>query len=445
MGESNRIEYKRSLTDSLEREAVAFLNYRDGGVIYIGVDDKTGVPVGLEGADQLQLQIKDRLKNNIQPSVLGLFDVLLDQRDGKNVIKITLASGPEKPFYLKKQGLSEKGCFMRVGSAVEPMPIRMIEDLFARRTRNSIGKIKAPRQDLTFEQLKIYYHEAGFDLVDKFAANLELLTEEQAYNYAAYLLADRNGISIKVARYRGTDRVDLIENNEYGYCSLIKATKQVLDKLAVENRTRTRITPRERIDLSLIQPIALREAVINAIIHNDYSNEIPPKFELFDDRLEITSAGGIPQGLSQSEFFNGYSVPRNKEMMRVFKDLELVEYLGSGLPRILKAYSSEIFTFSENFVRIVFPYTTQETAQETAQEKIIACLKAMPGITRKQLAAKVGLSESGVKYHLEKLKAAGKIYHVGPTKSGIWQVVERGAREVGGINKMGINKALGEE
>ena len=125
MTESNRVEYKRELTDSLEKEVVAFLNYHDGGVLYLGIDDD-GQTVGVGHADTMQLAIKDRLKNNIQPSALGLFDVILEKRDDKNVIKLIVASGSEKPYYLRKFGMSEKGCFIRLGSASEPMPVRMI-------------------------------------------------------------------------------------------------------------------------------------------------------------------------------------------------------------------------------------------------------------------------------------------------------------------------------
>ncbi len=192
------------------------------------------------------------------------------------------------------------------------MSSRMIEELFARRTRNLIGKIRSHRQDLTFEQLKIYYNEAGFDIGEKFAANLELLTEDGAYNYAAYLLADKNGNSVQVAKYAGIDRVDLIESNEYGYCRLIKTCKQVLDKLDLENRPAMKITSKELINKRLWNSVALREAVINEIIHNDYTNEAVPKFEIFDDRIEITSAGSIPPGVEQDEFFQGYSIPRNR-------------------------------------------------------------------------------------------------------------------------------------
>jgi ATP-dependent DNA helicase RecG len=79
-------------------------------------------------------------------------------------------------------------------------------------------------------------------------------------------------------------------------------------------------------------------------------------FEFFSDRLEITSMGGLPYGVSKDDFFSGFSVPRNKEIMRVFRDLEIVEHLGSGIPRILKTYGKEAFEIRESFLRVVFKY-----------------------------------------------------------------------------------------
>ena len=354
MTETNRIEYKQELTDDLEKEVIAFLNYHEGGVIYIGINKK-GKAIGVIDTDGDMLKIKDRLKNNISPSCMGLFDVINDVKDGKDIIKITIASGPEKPYYIKRQGMSERGCFIRIGTAAEPMPTKIIESLFAKRTRNSISKIKSNQQDLKFEQLKIYYEETGTKLNTKFATNLELLTEAGDYNYGAYLMADKNSTSIKLAKYKGNTRVNLVESNEYGNCSIIKATKQVLDKIDLENKTITKITSKERGNKRLWNPIALREAVINAFVHNDYTSEVPPKFEIFADRIEITSAGGLTEGLSKDEFFEGYSVPRNKEIMRIYKDLNLVEHLGSGVPRILESYSKDCFKFSANFLRMTFP------------------------------------------------------------------------------------------
>ncbi len=334
-----QIEYKRELSKDLdiEKEVIAFLNYHEGGIIYIGID-KEGSVVGVEDVDPDMLKIKDRLKNNIQPSCLGLFDVRSEKSGEKYLIKVIIASGPEKPYFKRKYGMTEKGSFIRVGTASEPMPQKMIEELFAKRIRNSLGKIVSRKQDLRFKQLRIFYEEAGFSLNENFASNLELLADSDKYNYIAYLLSDTNSTSIKVAKYGSLSRTDLIENNEYGYACLIRAAKRVLDKIELENPTSTRITSKERVDKNLWDMIALREAIINAFVHNDFTGEVPPKFEIFPDRIEITSAGGLPEGLSQEEFFLGFSVPRNKELMRIFKDLGMVEQLGSGVPRILESY-----------------------------------------------------------------------------------------------------------
>ncbi len=385
MKESYRLELKLTLTDSLEKEVSAFLNSREGGIIYIGINN-SGIVQGIDNSDKVQLQIKDRLRNNISPVCMGLFDIIGEEIDDKEVIKIIIASGPEKPYYIKKQGMSEKGCFLRIGTAAEPMPVKMIENLFAKRTRNSIGRIKSNQQKLKFEQLKIYYEESGKKLNSRFSTNLGLLTEDGTFNFAAFLMSDINSISIKVAKYKGNTRVNLIENNEYGYVSIIKATKQVLDKIELENKTRSRITPAKRVDIRLWNQIALRVAIINAIVHNDYSHEIPQKFEIFDNRIEITSTGGLPEQLSKEEFFQGFSIPRNQELMRIFKDLGMVEHLGSGIPRILQAYTEECFHFTENFLRMTFQnewnLAEEENFPEVTPEvtpEVIKLIKVMDG------------------------------------------------------------------
>ena len=375
----------------IEKEVIAFLNYYEGGVIYIGID-KTGNVIGVVDADSDTLKIKDRIKNSISPSAMGLFDVVVEEREDREILKITVASGSEKPYFKKKYGMTDKGCFIRVGTAAEPMPQAMIDKLFSTRVRNSIGRIRSNRQDLTFEQLRIYYEEKRKPLNSQFKKSLELLTEDGVLNYAGYLLADENGVSIKVAKYRGTNRVDLIENNEYGYCSLVKATKSVLDKIELENRTATQITSKERIDRRLWNPVAIREAVINAIVHNDFTREVPPKFEIFADRIEITSAGTLPEGLNEEDFFDGVSIPRNRELMRVYRDLELVEQLGSGVPRILESYGKECFRFMGNFIRMTFPASEAVTPQVTPQvTELISVFEDMHN--RTELQMKLGLQD----------------------------------------------------
>ena len=353
--ETNRIENKEQLNEDFEQEVIAFLNYKEGGIIYVGIN-KNGQVVGVEDVDLTQLQIKDRIKNNIQPSTLGLFDVTVETIDNKEVIKVIISSGTEKPYYLRKKGRTPEGCYIRVGSSKERMTERMIDDMYAKRIKNTLKEIDSPRQELTFNQLKIYYEEHGLKLNDNYLQNLDLLTSEGKYNYNAFLLADENNVSIKLVKYVGTNKLELLENLEFGNRCLITATQRILDRLYFENTTYAKIEYFGRKEQEKIDSKALKEAVINAIVHNDYSYGNSPIIELYSDRIEITSAGGLPQELSQEEFLEGVTAPRNKELIRVFKDVDLIENIGSGVLRILDAYDKSCFKFMEHFLRVSFNY-----------------------------------------------------------------------------------------
>lgn len=434
--ESNRIEFKVELNDKLEKEVVAFLNNKEGGILYIGVDDN-GKPIGVSDVDSMQLKIADRIKNNILPSTLGLFDIVTEEIENISVIKILISSGLEKPYYIKKHGMSPNGCFTRMGTSSQPMSTAMIDSLYSKRTHNTLRNITSPRQDLTFAQLKIYYQERGLELNEKFINSLELLTPDGKFNYVAYLLADENGVSIKVAKYAGSDKVDLVENEEYGYCSLIKATHQVLEKLKIENITRAKVTNAKRVEKNLIEPIPMREAVINAIVHSDFSREIPPVFEIFNDKMVFTSYGGLIQGQSKEDFFSCSSMPRNRELMRVFKDVGLVEQLGSGMSRILKEYDKSIFHISEHFIKVEFPFSLpketiiiangDDNGNETGNDnleiwKVMEILSENPSITAKQMAKQMNISPRKVSRLIKELKENGKIVRIGSDRKGYWKI-----------------------
>ena len=150
----------------------------------------------------------------------------------------------------------------------------------------------------------------------------------------------------------------------------IEYKRELTSELDIENKVAATITPMERIETPLWNKVALREAVINAIVHNDYSFEVPPKFEIFPDRLEITSAGRLPESLTREEFFNVISIPRDKELMRIYRDVELVESLGSGIPRILRAYGEDCFKFTDNFIRITLPISAHDHASDHASVQV---------------------------------------------------------------------------
>ena len=139
--ESNTIEYKQEFSDTILKDVIGFLNYSLGGHIYVGVDN-AGVVYGIEKPDETQLRIINMLRDSIQPSVLGLFDVLIEQVEGKTVLHIIISSGNEKPYYNKSKGMSPKGCFIRVGTSVQEMTEGQIADLYSNRDVKSSAQVR---------------------------------------------------------------------------------------------------------------------------------------------------------------------------------------------------------------------------------------------------------------------------------------------------------------
>ncbi len=437
--ENTRTEFKVKLVDDLEESVIAFLN-KDGGNIYIGIDDKGNV-IGLKNnMDLLQRKVKEKIISNIEPSVLGLFDLEVLEKDNKKYLKITIAKGYETPYHIKGMGMTPDSCFIRVGSSNERMDEHLINKMFRERTKNTLKNIISPRQELTFTDLKIYYSEKGFDVGDNFEKQLEFFTKDGKYNYVAYLLADDNRVSIKVAKYAGDDVDELMENYEFGNCSLVKATYRVLEKLRTENKVYAKITYPDRKEQSMYDYTAVREAVINAIVHNDWATEYPPKFEFFSDRLEISSFGGIQSEFTEEEFLQGYSAPKNPELMRVFRDLELVEHLGTGIRRILKRYDKSIYHFYPHFIRVSIKYNQNEFEYDNKinikdrnldyskselnniQKGIIGLMLDRPTITQDEMSNLLGVTPRTIRNHIKYLIDNDYIERTGANKNGRWTV-----------------------
>ena len=451
--EDEKTELKRILNDAFEKEVDAFLNTL-GGQILIGIEDN-GTVCGVENADQVALSIADRIRNNILPSAMGLFTVEIRQEEMRSYLVVTVAGGLERPYYLKKYGMTPNGCYTRIGTQASPMTQNMIDGFFSRRILNTLHNVVSPNQELTFTQLKIYYQEKGYDAAGSyFLKNLDLFTEDGKYNYAAYLMADHNGTSIKVARFRGTEKLDIVERNEFGRCCLIKSALNVLERLNVANTTVVRVGGKaQRKEIRLIDPAALREAVLNAIIHNDYINGAYPVFEIYDDRIEIISSGGLPVGLSEKEFFAGRSLPRNKELMRIFSDMDLCEQLGSGMKKILRIYPQSVFSVSEHFIDVRFDYA--EEAMKILREQnqadnqkpnvsddrindrinviingkiteiernIMELISEQPNATTDMFCQKTGKTARTVSRALKSLQEKGYLKRIGSRKSGVWEI-----------------------
>lgn len=434
--EDSRNEFKLKLNDYFEKEVIAFLN-TDGGNIFIGVDDYGNISNDLDNIDLLQRKIKDRIKDNISPSTLGLFDVIVNNYDEKKYIQVIVAKGNEKPYYIKGMGMTPESCFMRIGSSIQSMNMETIINLFSKRVRNNLKNIKSPNQNLEFKTLKIYYQENGFEVNDNFLKKLDFYMEDGSFNYIAYLLADNNSISIQFAKYTGSDVVNLIENEDYGFCSLIKATENILDKLRIENKTFTKIETPTRKEIKMFDYDAVKELVTNALVHNDWSNGYSPKFEIFDNKLVISSNGGIQEGVNQEEFLEGFSNPRNPELMRVFRDLNFVEQLGTGIQRVLKIYPKDIFEFFPNHIRVTvnFKYNDFINQEEKInyeyvylneiQKSILKLIMDKPNITQEELSNLLGVTIKTVSRNFRVLIDNKYIKRNGANKNGYWQIIDK--------------------
>lgn len=205
--------------------------------------------------------------------------------------------------------------------------------------------------------------------------------------------------------------------------------------MKIENVTKAKVTSARRVEKNLVESVPLREALINAIVHNDFSREIPPVFEIFCDRMEFTFYGGLIQGQSRRDFFSCSSMPRNRELMRVFKDVGLVEQLGSGMSRILKVYDESIFEISEHFIKVIFPFSTgkenvpidklggDDNGDDNGDEiKILQALESEPDSTAQKLSMKTGFSLRKISRIIKKLRESGKIIRIGSDRKGYWKI-----------------------
>jgi predicted HTH transcriptional regulator len=440
--ETDRIEYKERLDsgEKLEVAVVAFLNTK-GGEVFIGVKDDGSV-VGVEDPDNIQTKIANRITDNIKPGTAGLVDIFAEERDGKTIVIVRISSGIYTPYYLTRYGRAPEGAYYRLGSSSHKMTEEMIDRLMEARHPLSLANKVARAQDLKFSQLKIYYEGKDKPLNKHFAQNLGFLMKDDKYNEIAYMFADENRVSIRLARWNGTDKMRLLQNEEFGDTCLITAMNRVIERMNTANITQAKKTMPSRIEKNYVDKEALREVIINAFVHNNYAdNGDTPIFEIYDDRFEITSYGDLLSWMSEEDFFTGVSKPRNPEIMRIFKDLEYADEVGSGIPYIVGLYGRDIFRFSRTATRITLKFDTNmedaereniksnkksnKKSSKKSSKKILDAIAENPTITIQELVDSLGLSFAGIRKNLDKLKKQGTIRRVGPDKGGYWEILTK--------------------
>ncbi len=355
-------------------------------------------------------EISQGIANAIKPQIIPT--IIMELCDNKNIIKVT-AEGDEKPYSAYGK------YYMRSADEDREISPQQLRSLMLS-ISDSIVNIESNNQELTFEQLKTLY--AG-----------NLLTRDGTYNLMACVLADTNSYSIKVAVFRGTDKTALVKRNEYGYKCMLVAVKQVLDYMEALNETVVDVGGSLRKESRLFDFACFREAWLNACLHNRWSRQTPPAVYMFADRIEIISVGGLPEGLTLEEFYEGKSKPVNLELQQIMVQLDYIEQTGHGVPLIVSRYGRQAFDITENFITVTIPLNhksnvensfsqTAVGAVDSSDGKILELMKENASISVKEISKNVGLGTTTITKRIRCLKEKGIVERKGSKKTGQWIV-----------------------
>lgn len=325
--ETELVEFKKTTGELKEGmiSIASMLNKNGKGVLYFGVRND-GEIVGQQIGDRTMREISQGIAAAIKPQIIQT--IIMELCDDKNVIKVTV-EGDEKPYSAYGK------YYMRTADEDREISPQQLRNLILS-VADSIVNIEANNQQLAFDQLKTLYVGNNLTLRENtFKQNLNLLTRVGTYNLMASILADSNSYSIKVAVFRGRDKTDLIKRNEYGYKCMLVAVKQVLDYMEALNDTVVDVGGSLRQERQMFDFSCFREAWLNACLHNRWSRQTPPAVYMFDDRIEIISVGGLPDGLTLDEFYEGKSKPVNLELQQIMVQLDYIEQTGHGVPLIV--------------------------------------------------------------------------------------------------------------
>ncbi len=425
--ETESVEFKKTTGELKEGiiSLASMLNKNGKGELYFGVRND-GEIVGQQIGDRTMREISQGIANGIKPQIIPT--IMMELRDDKNVIKVTV-EGDEKPYSAYGK------YYMRAADEDREISPQQLRRLMLS-VSDSIVNIESNNQELTFEQLKTLYVGNNLSLRETtFKQNLNLLTlltREGTYNLMAGILADANSYSIKVAVFRGTDKTDLIKRNEYGYKCLLVAVKQVLDYMEALNDTAVDMSSSLRKESKLFDFPCFREAWLNACLHNRWSRQTPPAVYMFEDRIEIISVGGLPDGLTLEEFYEGKSKPVNLELQQIMAQLDYIEQTGHGVPLIVSRYGREVFDITENFVTVTIPLNKGRSEQDFLKtekmeidlndHKILSLMKENAGIRVSEISRLVGLGTTTITKRIHRLKEDGIVERKGSKKTGQWIV-----------------------
>lgn len=454
-GESKTLELKQQLPkgEQIAKTLIAFAN-TSGGKLVIGVDDERHI-VGIQGDEfELMDQIASIVHDHCQPTLLPA--IYLETLQGKTLVIVQMYRGSQLPYYLKSKG-RDGGVYVRIGSSNRLASLDMIHELERQRLNQSFDEQiawDANLADLDLTLLQHAFKQQGKVLDEQRLHSLKLVKTEHGETRPTHglmiLLGLHEHVEIKCSRFKGNTMTVFLDKKEYTG-PLPEQLVQVEGFIKNHLHLKAEILGLQRTETWEIPLPAIREALVNAIVHRDYSNTGRDiKVGIYDDALNIVSPGGLPNGLTLDEALQGRSEIRNKVIARVFRELGYIEQWGSGIGRIQQLCRDAdcpepVFTETGDFFDIEFARDAQAVSEDgeggaiggatggaiggsitqssltDRQKDVLALIVEHPHMPYRQMAAELGINDSAMQKHLEKLKELGAIERIGGTR-GYWKV-----------------------
>lgn len=354
--ESEIIELKEMFTDDIKKEIIAFANC-NGGKLYIGVRDD-GTVSGLNDPDGVALQISNMVRDAIKPDLTMFLHYKTIEEDGKSIVAVDVQRGTDRPYYIAKKGMRPEGVYVRQGYSAVPATDTAIRHMIKETDGDCFEVMRSLNQELTFEAAEKEFPLREVDFGLQQMRTLKLMDQDGLYSNLALLLSDQCPYTVKIAVFQGTDQTIFKDRREFTG-SLMQQMNDIYDFIDFRNQIHATIEKLYRIDVRDYPEIAVRETLLNLLVHRDYSFSASALISIYSNRIEFVSIGGLMQGIDLEDIMAGISVCRNQELANVFYRLHLIEAYGTGMGKIMKAYEGSaekpLIETTRNTFKIILP------------------------------------------------------------------------------------------
>lgn len=422
LSENLTTEFKEAYTDDIKKTVAAFANTA-GGRIYIGIADDGSV-TGIENEDEVMLRASNAVRDAIRPDVTMFVSYHVDKINDKNVAVIDVQKGTACPYYLESKGIRPGGVYIRQGASSVPASSAAILKMIKETDGDSYEEIRCTNQQLTFDYAQAEFQKAGVEFGGNQKKTLKIINDDNMFTNLAELLSDQCVHTVKAAVFDGTEKINFNDRAEFGG-SVLKQVNDAYEYINRYNRTRSEYKDIHRIDTRDYPAPAVREALLNAVVHRDYAFSGSILISIFDDRIEIVSIGGLVKGISYDDMILGVSIQRNEKLANIFYRLNLIESFGTGIQKIMRCYkdfsAKPKITVSDNAFKITLPnsnYVAKEMhVSNSYNDMILKYLSENEFITRKEAETLLGISQASAARILRKMVDSGELYKIGSGKN----------------------------